>query len=192
VAVADRLHTHRGTGVQVLKGETMRRTTILGAAAVAALLSAGAAQAQQARAELKDANGTTVGQATLEQKGDSVRIAATFTGLPAGSHAFHIHEVGKCEPPFESAGAHFNPTGKQHGRDNAQGPHAGDLPNVEVTSGGRGKVEATTKGVSLDGGKTALLDADGAALVVHEKADDYKTDPGGGAGKRIACGVLRR
>jgi superoxide dismutase, Cu-Zn family len=170
----------------------MKSITALGATVAAVLLAAGAAHAQQARAELKDANGTTVGQATLEQKGDSVRIAATFTGLPAGSHAFHIHEVGKCEPPFESAGGHLNPTGKQHGRDNAQGPHAGDLPNVEVMSGGRAKVDVTARGVSLDGAKTGLLDADGTALVVHEKADDYKTDPAGGAGSRIACGVVRR
>jgi Cu-Zn family superoxide dismutase len=170
----------------------MRLIVAVGATVVAVLLADGAAHAQQARAELKDANGTTVGQATLEQKGDSVRIAATFTGLPAGSHAFHIHDVGKCEPPFESAGGHLNPTGKQHGRDNAQGPHAGDLPNIEVTSGGRAKVDVTARGVSLDGAKTGLLDADGAALVVHEKADDYKTDPAGGAGARIACGVVRR
>jgi Cu-Zn family superoxide dismutase len=170
----------------------MRPITALGATAVAVLLATGVAHAQNARAELKDANGTTIGEATLEQKGDSVRIAATFTGLPAGSHAFHIHEVGKCEPPFETAGGHFNPTGKQHGKDNAQGPHAGDLPNVEATSSGRAKVQATARGVALEGGTNALLDADGAALIVHEKADDYKTDPGGGAGKRIACGVVRR
>jgi Cu-Zn family superoxide dismutase len=170
----------------------MRPITALGATAVAVLLATGVAHAQNARAELKDANGTTIGEATLEQKGDSVRIAATFTGLPAGSHAFHIHEVGKCEPPFETAGGHFNPTGKQHGKDNAQGPHAGDLPNVEATSSGRAKVQATARGVALEGGTNALLDADGAALIVHEKADDYKTDPAGGAGKRIACGVVRR
>lgn len=170
----------------------MRSITALGATVATVLLVTGVAHAQRARAELKDANGTTVGQATLEQKGDSVRIAATFTGLSAGSHAFHIHEVGKCEPPFESAGGHFNPSGKQHGRDNAQGPHAGDLPNIEATSGGRAKVEVTAPGVSLDGGKGGLLDADGATLVVHEKADDYKTDPAGGAGARIACGVVRR
>jgi Cu-Zn family superoxide dismutase len=170
----------------------MRPITALGATAVAVLLAIGVAHAQNARAELKDANGTTIGEATLEQKGDSVRIAATFTGLPAGSHAFHIHEVGKCEPPFETAGGHFNPTGKQHGKDNAQGPHAGDLPNVEATSSGRAKVQATARGVALEGGTNALLDADGAALIVHEKADDYKTDPAGGAGKRIACGVVRR
>jgi Cu-Zn family superoxide dismutase len=167
-------------------------TTALSATAVTTLLLTGAAHAQNARTELKDADGKTVGEATLEQKGDSVRIAATFTGLPPGTHAFHIHEVGKCEPPFESAGGHFNPTGKQHGKDNAQGPHAGDLPNIQATSSGRVKVEVTATGVSLDGGKNGLLDADGAALIVHEKADDYKTDPAGNAGKRIACGVVRR
>ena len=170
----------------------MRSVIIIGATVAAVLFTVGTGHAQNARAELKDANGRTVGEAKLEQKGDSVRIVATFTGLPSGSHGFHIHEVGTCDPPFESAGAHFNPTGKQHGKDNPQGPHAGDLPNIEATSGGRAKVETTAKGVSLGGGKNALLDADGAALVVHEKTDDYKTDPAGGAGARIACGVVRR
>lgn len=159
---------------------------------VAGILLGGVADAQTARAELKDADGKTVGEAVLEQSGSDVRITASFTGLSPGTRAFHIHEVGKCEPPFESAGGHFNPAGKQHGKNNPQGPHAGDLPNLEVPANGRVKVEATATGASLGPGKNGLLDADGSALVVHEGADDYKSDPAGNAGKRIACGVIRR
>jgi Cu-Zn family superoxide dismutase len=170
----------------------MRTLTIIGTVIVAGTLLTGVADAQNARAKLKNAEGKTVGEATLEPKGDSVRITGSFTGLPPGTHAFHIHAVGKCEPPFESAGGHFNPTGKQHGKDNPKGPHAGDLPNIQVAPDGRVKVDVTAKGVALDAGKTGLLDADGSALVVHEGADDYKTDPAGNAGKRIACGVIRR
>jgi superoxide dismutase, Cu-Zn family len=170
----------------------MRTITVIAAVIAAAALLAGAADAQTARAEIKNANGKTVGEAKLEQQGDDARITANFTDLPPGALAFHIHEVGKCEPPFESAGGHFNPTGKQHGKDNPQGPHAGDLPNIEVPTNGQVKVETTAKGVSLGAGTNGLLDGDGSALVVHERADDYKSDPAGNAGKRIACGVIRR
>ena len=106
--------------------------------------------------------------------------------------AFHIHETGRCDPPFESAGGHLNPEGKKHGKDNPGGPHAGDLPNLEVPDSGRVKLQLDVKGVSIDGGPGALLDGDGAALVIHDGADDYKTDPAGNAGKRLACGVIHR
>lgn len=177
----------------------MRTTmTIIGVAVVTGTLLIGVADAKDARdtknarAELKDADGKTVGEAVLEQTRDGVRITATFTGLPPGARALHIHDTGKCEPPFESAGGHFNPTGKHHGKKNPQGPHAGDLPNVKVKENGQTKVKATAKGVSLDAGPNGLLDADGATLVVHEGGDDYKSDPAGNAGKRIACGVIRQ
>ena len=100
--------------------------------------------------------------------------------------------MGRCEAPFESAGGHFNPAGKKHGKDNPGGAHAGDLPNITVPESGRASVEVTVKGVSLDGGKGGLLDADGAALVVHEGRDDYRSDPAGNAGKRLACAVIER
>jgi superoxide dismutase, Cu-Zn family len=169
----------------------MKTLTVAGVAILSTALAVGAAQAQTARAEIKNAEGKTVGQATLAPKGDGVQITATFNGLPPGTHAFHIHEVGKCDPPFESAGGHFNPAGKQHGKDNPRGPHAGDLPNIQVPPDGRAKVEVVAKGVSLKGGQAELLDADGSALVVHDGADDYKSDPAGNSGKRIACGVMR-
>jgi Cu-Zn family superoxide dismutase len=170
----------------------MRTITGIATLIAVGILFTRVADAQSARAELKDANGNTVGEAVLEQRGADVRITANFTGIPPGTHAFHIHEVGKCEPPFESAGGHFNPTGKQHGKDNPRGAHAGDLPNIEVPANGRVKVESTAMGVSLGADRNGLLDADGSALVVHEGADDYKSDPAGNAGKRIACGVVHR
>ena len=171
----------------------MLKLAIMGVLLACASLVAGTADAQQkASADIKDAAGKKVGEAILEQVDGGLKISATFSGLPPGQHAFHIHEIGKCDPPFESAGGHFNPTGKKHGKDNPAGPHAGDLPNLDVPQSGGLKVEITVKDVSLDGGRGGLLDADGAALVVHEGADDYKSDPAGNAGKRLACGVIRR
>jgi superoxide dismutase, Cu-Zn family len=175
------------------RGTSMGRLIIACALMACASLIAGTAEAEQkATADIKDADGKKVGEAILEQRDEGVQISATFRGLPPGPHAFHIHETGKCEPPFESAGGHFNPTGKQHGKDNPAGPHAGDLPNLDVPQSGGLQVQITAKDVFLDGGRGGLLDADGAALVIHEGADDYKSDPAGNAGKRLACGVILR
>jgi len=102
-------------------------------------------------------------------------VTATFTDLRPGEHAIHIRAVGQHQPPFESAGVHFNPTGKKHGRDNPQGPHAGGMPNLRVSPMGRGTIDVVLPKVSLTGGPAALLDGDGPSLVVHERADDYHT-----------------
>jgi superoxide dismutase, Cu-Zn family len=145
-----------------------------------------------ALARLLDGTGQPVGTAVFWQERNGVRILLDVVGLPPGDHAVHLHEVGRCEPPaFESAGGHFNPTGAQHGTANPRGPHAGDLPDVNVNAEGRGHLEFTSKMVSV---KTkvpgSLLDAGGRALVIHERADDKRTDPAGESGARIACGVI--
>ncbi len=146
-----------------------------------------------ATAELKDREGQTIGQAKLTETPNGVLISLNLERAPAGERAFHIHQVGRCDPPtFESAGGHLNPTGAQHGFLQEKGPHAGDLPNVHVPKDGRLTVEKLARGVTLQAGKSSLLDADGSALVMHAKPDDYRTDPAGAAGDRIACGVIQK
>jgi Cu-Zn family superoxide dismutase len=142
-------------------------------------------------ARLADGNGRAVGQAVLVQHGGGVRILMDVTGLPPGEKAVHVHEVGRCEPPsFSSAGGHFNPTKAEHGTANPRGPHAGDLSDVAVDATGGGHLELTADRVTLKKGPTSLVDDDGSAIVVHERADDRRTDPDGGSGARIACGVI--
>lgn len=141
--------------------------------------------------DLANGSGEIMGSATLTQEPDGVRVNATILGLPAGSYAIHLHAVGKCEgPDFKTAGGHFNPMMKQHGSLNPAGEHAGDLPNLVVGADRRGALTALRPGLRLVDGPMPLIDADGAAVVVHAAPDDYKTDPAGNAGARIACGVL--
>ena len=144
-----------------------------------------------AAADIRDAGGRVLARATAEEVGDGVRIRVEAAGLGQGAYGAHVHAVGRCEAPgFTTAGPHWNPTGQQHGKDNPQGMHKGDLPNLLVGTDGRGSFEYTIPGASLARGGNALLDADGAAVVVHQNADDYRTDPSGNSGNRIACGVL--
>lgn len=141
-----------------------------------------------ARAELIDTNGRTVASALLYQQTDGVLIRADVKSMPAGVHGFHIHTTGSCEPPFQSAGGHLNPTNKKHGQNNPEGAHAGDLPNVTVAADGTARAEIVARGVQI----STLFDVDGASLVMHAAADDYVTDPAGNSGARVACGVIRR
>ena len=144
-----------------------------------------------ATTQLLGPNGELRGVATLTQLADATRVQARVEGLAAGTYAIHLHGVGKCEgPKFASAGGHFNPGMKMHGRDNPMGPHLGDLPNVVVGAGGTGNLDVTVAGLMLVGGPAPLLDADGAAVVIHAGPDDYRTDPSGNSGDRIACGSL--
>jgi Cu-Zn family superoxide dismutase len=153
-------------------------------------LGSPALAAGSATASLKDASGNEVGRATLTETSSGLLIRLDVTSAPPGEHALHFHAVGKCEPPdFKSAGPHFNPAEAKHGFENAEGPHAGDMPNLHVPADGRLSLEVLNQAVTLSG-KAALLDDDGAALVIHEAADDYRTDPAGNAGDRIACGII--
>jgi Cu-Zn family superoxide dismutase len=153
-------------------------------------LAAPAHAVDKAQAVLKDATGKEVGKAELTNTPSGVLIRLDLSGVPTGDHAFHVHAVGKCEPPdFKSAGPHFNPDETKHGLMNAEGPHAGDMPNLHVPESGRLVVEILDELVTLDA-EHALLDADGSALMIHAGADDYRTDPAGNAGDRIACGVV--
>lgn len=143
-------------------------------------------------ADLRNVAGQTRAQATATQVGDSIRVRVDAQGMPRGTYAAHVHTTGACAPPdFNSAGPHWNPTGQQHGRNNPAGMHKGDLPNLAVGTDGRGSFEFTIPAASVSGGSMAMLDTDGAALVIHAQADDYRTDPSGNAGARIACGVFR-
>jgi len=147
----------------------------------------------QATAELKNAKGDAVGTANFWEDANGVRIAVQVRGISAGKHGIHIHAAGKCDPPgFMTAGGHFNPGGKKHGLKNSAGPHAGDLPNLEVAGDGTGQLEYLTKLVTLGAGPNSLFGPNGGALVVHANPDDDMTDPTGNSGGRIACGVIMK
>jgi len=170
----------------------MRRTTLWLAASITGTLSlaAPALAVDTASAVLKDASGKEVGAATFTVTPSGVLISLDLTAVPPGEHGFHVHTTGKCEPPdFKSAGPHFNPDQTKHGFMTPEGPHAGDLPNLHVPADGKLQVAVLEPNVTLSG-EAPLLDADGSALVIHAGADDYKTDPAGNSGDRIACGVI--
>jgi Cu-Zn family superoxide dismutase len=151
--------------------------------------AAPAATAQSA--QLMDAGGKAIGTVEMSEDASGLTLKVTAAGLPAGTHGVHLHEKGMCEgPKFESAGAHWNPMTKQHGRDNPMGAHLGDLANMDATDGAEATSTYQVAGVTMGGTGNALADADGTSLVVHAKADDYKTDPSGNSGDRIACAVL--
>lgn len=171
----------------------MRHLTVLIAAcAVAAGCAATKPAPMTATAELRNAQGQPVGTATLTDVGGGVRVIVEARNLPPGDKGVHIHEVGRCEPPFTTAGGHFNPGKRQHGLQNPAGPHAGDLPNITIGTDGTGRLETVTDRVTLGGGATSLFDADGSAIVIHAAPDDHRTDPAGNSGARIACGVIVR
>lgn len=138
---------------------------------------------------VKNGAGKNVGRASATEVAGGVRIALDVRGMTPGTHGVHIHTTGRCDgPDFTTAGGHWNPLGKKHGSMNPQGAHEGDLPNLIIDTSRRGHLGAVIAGATMAG----LLDADGAAIVVHAGPDDLMTDPAGGSGSRIACGVFAR
>lgn len=164
----------------------------LAAVTAASLWLALPASAQTAKAVLKDQKGADVGAVDLIQTPSSgVLLRLSLKGVPPGERAFHIHTVGRCEPPFTSAGGHFNPGSHKHGFEAGPG-HAGDMPNLHIPAGGLLEVEILNTAVTLEKGKpNSVFQPGGTSIVIHAGKDDYKSDPAGNAGDRIACGVIQ-
>ena len=172
----------------------MTRTNVRIAAAVlavAGLASAAFAFGEKASAEFKDKAGASIGGAQLVEASGGVLIKLKLKGLPVGPHALRIHDAGKCDGDFSSAGEIYNPLGSKYGFLNPDGPMAGELPNIFAANNGELETEVLSHFITL--GKEAeepLLDADGASIVIYEKASDHSSDPDGNAGARIACGAI--
>ena len=174
----------------VMIAGTMGFIVALHAAGVPGAAEPGAGSQAEATAALKNAEGDSVGSVALKQGPQGTLLHARLTGLPPGTHAIHVHTVGACEPPdFESAGGHYNPDQKKHGLFREDGFHAGDLPNIHVPESGTLEVEVFTERLKLT---DDLFGGDGTSMVIHRDPDDYRSDPAGHAGERVACGVIER
>jgi Cu-Zn family superoxide dismutase len=136
---------------------------------------------------LVNSAGQAIGTVRAWQTAGGIAFRIDARGLPHGVHGIHVHPIGRCDPPdFASAGTHWNPTNKQHGLNNPNGPHAGDMPNVTVAA--NGVLQETV--ILPHANMAELLDADGAAILIHANADDYVSQPSGNSGPKIACAVL--
>ncbi|MDR6852824.1 Cu-Zn family superoxide dismutase [Sphingomonas sp. BE123] len=167
----------------------IRTGCAIAALALTAACSGGATSSDPARAtaQLKRADGSAAGSAVATVTNGGLSVNVSVTGISPGPHGVHVHMTGKCDAPgFTTAGGHWNPGATQHGLENPQGAHAGDMPNLIVQPDGTGTLTYKLGSGTMDG----LLDADGAAFVVHAGPDDQKTDPSGNSGDRIACGVF--
>ena len=158
------------------------------------VFSCASAWGQTVSVQLKNAQGESVGTATLmPADGSGVRIQLNVKNLSPGVHALHIHQTASCDPPaFTSAGPHFNPGHKKHGMQNPEGPHAGDMENFTVGQDGTADATVLAKGVSMGDGANSVFSNGGTALVIHAGPDDMKSDPAGNAGGRLACGVISK
>jgi Cu-Zn family superoxide dismutase len=176
-----------------MKNKSMIRISLISIICAVTLASvAHAAPGDKATAEIKDRDGKELGTVTLTETAHGVLLTGELTSLTLGPHGFHMHAVGKCEPPFTSAGGHFNPENRKHGYHDVSGSHAGDMPSLHAFAEGRAIAHVMAASLTLSGGAMSVLDQDGAAVVINAKADDYKTDPAGDSGERIACGVVTR
>ncbi|MYG43495.1 MAG: superoxide dismutase family protein [Rhodobacteraceae bacterium] len=145
-----------------------------------------------ASAEIIDTEGTVIGMVTFEETPNGVLVYVEVSGIPPGGHGIHLHAVGSCDPDFKAAGGHINPDHAKHGLKNPEGPDNGDLPNLYAASDGSARAEFFTTRVSVYGNAMpALLDGDGSAVIIHENPDDHMTQPIGGAGGRIGCGIIQ-
>lgn len=154
-------------------------------------MASGASAEDMAAARITDTEGAVIGKVTFQQAPAGVLVSVDVTGLPPGGHGIHLHAVGSCSPDFKASGGHINPEGVEHGLLNPGGGDNGDLPNLYAAADGSARAEFFTTRVSLKGADLpALLDGDGSAVIIHDKPDDHMTQPIGGAGGRIACGVI--
>ena len=168
---------------------------MISAALCTAAISVAPATAQEApemaaRAEVMDADGNSIGTVTINETASGIPLViVALNGLPEGTHAIHLHEVGDCSAEdFSSAGGHIAGDA-QHGVDEQGGPHPGDLPNAIVGSEGALNLEIFAANLDIGG---MVTDDDGSAFVVHEGADDYSSQPSGDSGDRIACGSFEQ
>jgi Cu-Zn family superoxide dismutase len=169
------------------------RSLLVIPAVLCAAAAFGQSAPKSAHADFVNAKGEKIGTAKITAAKGGVKIVVAVAQLAPGDHGIHIHTVGKCDgPDFVSAGGHFNPDAKKHGKDNPMGPHMGDLPNMTVAANGKGKATIMAMGVTLGAGADSLFHDGGTALVIHAAADDYKTDPSGNSGARIACGIVTK
>ncbi len=169
------------------------RGVFVGAGLSAVMLTASLAAQGPVKVEMKDAQGQSIGSASLSEMSGMVHIQLDLKGLKPGEHALHVHGVAKCEgPAFTTAGGHFNPAAKKHGLQSPDGPHAGDMENFMVQADGTAKGMVMAKGISLGTGANSVFTNGGTALVIHAGPDDMKTDPAGAAGDRIACGTITK